>query len=62
MRTIFDKLNEANAWYYNSAEYLKFNEIAMLFRGTITFRKYIMKKYKWFGMKFYRLCNSKQYK
>jgi hypothetical protein len=62
MTTIFDKLNEANAWYYNLSEHLKVNEITMLFRGRITFRKHIIKKYKWFGMKLYRLCKSKQYK
>jgi hypothetical protein len=42
MRTIMDKLNEANAQYYvyNPAEHLKVNEVTMLFRGRITFRKY----------------------
>jgi hypothetical protein len=33
----------------------------VLFKGTAIFKQYIPKKHKWFGIKFYKLCDSKEY-
>ena len=41
-------------------EHLAFDEI-VLFKGTVIVKEYIPKKHKWFGNKFYKLCDSKEY-
>jgi hypothetical protein len=33
----------------------------VLFKGKAIFKQYILKKHKWLGMKFYKLCDSKEY-
>jgi hypothetical protein len=60
-RTIFDELNDAYAKYYSSAKYLTANEIAMLFKRRVVFKQYTSKKHKWFTIKIYKLCASKEY-
>jgi hypothetical protein len=59
MRTIFDKLNDAYAKYYSPIEYLAIDEIVVLFKGRVIFKQYIPVKHKWFGIKIYKLCDSK---
>ena len=36
-------------------------EIIVLFKGRVNFKQYIPKKHKWFGIKLYKLCDSKGY-
>jgi hypothetical protein len=60
MRTVFDKLNDAYAKYYSPAEHLAVNEITVLFKGRVVFKQYIPKN-KRFGIKIYKLCDSKGY-
>jgi hypothetical protein len=33
----------------------------VLFKGKAIFKQYILKKHKWSGIKFYKLCDSKEY-
>jgi hypothetical protein len=59
--TIFDKLDDEYAKYYSPTEHLATDEITVLFKGQVMFKECITKKYKWFGIKIYKLCNSKGY-
>jgi hypothetical protein len=59
MRTIFDMLNDAYAKYYSPTEHLAVDEIIALFKGRVVFKQYIPKKYKCFGIRVYKLCDSK---
>jgi hypothetical protein len=59
MRTIFDKLNDAYTKYYSPTEHLATDEIIVLFKGRVVFKQYIPKKHKLFGIKIYKLCDSK---
>jgi hypothetical protein len=61
MITIFDKLNDAYAKYYRPTEHLATDEIIVLFKGRVVFKQYIPKKHKRFGIKIYKLCDSKGY-
>jgi len=61
MGAIFDKLNDSYAKHYSLTEHFAFDEIILLFKGTVIVKEYIPKKHKWFGNKLYRLCNSKGY-
>ena len=44
LRTVFDKLNEAYAKFYNPSEHLAVDEIIVKFQGSVIFRQYIPKK------------------
>jgi hypothetical protein len=61
MRTIFDKLSDAYAKYYSPIEHLAVDEIIVLFKGRVVFKQYIPKKHKRFGIKIYKLCDSKSH-
>jgi predicted nucleotidyltransferase len=61
MRTIFDKLNDAYAKYYSPTEHLEIDEIIVLFKERVVFKQNIPKKHKRFGIKIYKLCDSKGY-
>jgi hypothetical protein len=61
MRTIFDMLNDAYVKYYNPTEHLAVDKITALFKGRVDFKQHIPKKYKCFGIKIYKLCDSKGY-
>jgi hypothetical protein len=61
IRTIFDKLNDAYAKYYSPTKHLATDEITVLFKGRVVFKQYIPKKHKRFGIKIYKLCDSKGY-
>jgi hypothetical protein len=61
MRTIFDKLSDAYAKYYSPTEHLAVDEITVLFKGRIVFKQYIPRKHKCFGIKIFKLCDSKGY-
>ena len=61
MRAVFDRLNNSYAKYYSLTEHLAVDEIIVLFKGRVIFKQYIPKKYKWFGIKSYLLCDSKGY-
>jgi hypothetical protein len=45
----------------NITEHSAVDEITVLLKGRVTFRQHIPKQYKWFWMKMYTLCNSKEY-
>jgi len=59
LRAVFDKLNNSYVKYYVPTENLAVYEIIVLFKGRVNFRQYIPKKHKQFGIKLYRLCDSK---
>jgi len=61
LRTVFDKLNEAYAKFYNPSEHLAVDEVIVKFKGRVIFRQYIPKKRKCFGIKIYKLCNESGY-
>jgi hypothetical protein len=61
MRTIFDKLNDAYAKYYSPTENIAIDEITVLFKGRVVFKQYIPQKHKRFGIKIYKLFDSKGY-
>lgn len=58
---IFDKLNDSYAKYYNLTVHLAVDEIIVLFIVRVIFKQCISKKHKWFGIKLYKLCDSKGY-
>ena len=49
LRTVFDKLNEAYAKFYNPSEHLAVGKLIVKFKGRVTFRQYIPKKRKNFA-------------
>jgi len=53
LRTVFDKLNETYAKFYNPSEHLAVDEVIVKFKGRAIFRQYIPKKRKCFGIKIY---------
>jgi len=61
LRTVFDKLNEAYAKFYNPSEHLAVDEVIVKFKGRVIFRQYIPKKRKRFSNKIYELCNESSY-
>jgi hypothetical protein len=61
MRTMFGKLNDGYAKYYSPTEHLAIDEIIALFKGRVVFKQYVPKKYKRFGIKIYKVCDSKGY-
>jgi hypothetical protein len=61
MRNIFDKLSDVYAKYYSPTECSAVDEVVMLFKGRIILKRYITMKHKWFGVKIYKLCDSKGY-
>ena len=44
LRTVFDKLNEAYAKFYNPSEHLAVGEVIVKFKNRVLFRQYISKK------------------
>jgi len=61
LRTVFDKLNEAYAKFYNPSEHLAVDEVIVKFKGRAIFRQYIPKKTKRFGIKIYKLYDESGY-
>jgi hypothetical protein len=61
MRAIFDKLSNSYAEYYSPTKRSAGDEIIVLFKGRVIFKRHIPKKYKRFGIKPYKLCDSKGY-
>jgi hypothetical protein len=61
IRTVFDKLNEAYAKFYNPSEHLVADEAIVKFQGRVIFRQYIPKKRKCFGIKIYKICDESGY-
>jgi hypothetical protein len=49
IRSMFDKLNEASAKFYNPSEHLAVDEVILKFKGGDIFRQYIPKEIKSFG-------------
>jgi len=60
LRTVFDKLNEAYAKFYNPSEHLAVDEVIVKFKGRVIFRQYIPKKRKRFGINIYKLYQQKE--
>jgi len=61
LRTVFDKLNEAYAKFYNPSEHLAVDKVIVKFNGRVIFRQYIPKKRKDFSIKIYKLCDESGY-
>jgi len=61
LRTVFDKLHEAYAKFYNTLEHLAVDEVIVKLKGRVIFRQYIPKKRKHFGIKIYKLCKESGY-
>jgi len=61
LRTVFDKLNEAYAKFYNPLEHLAVDKVIVKFKGRVIFRQYIPKKRKCFSIKIYKLCDESGY-
>jgi len=61
MRALFDNLNDSYAKYYSLTDHLAVDEIILLFKGRVIFKQNIPKKHKQFGIKLYKLCDSKLY-
>jgi hypothetical protein len=51
IRDIFEILNTAFSKFDNPSEHLVIDEVTVLFKGRVVFRKYISKKHKRFGIK-----------
>ena len=54
-------MNEAYAKFYNPSEHLAVDERIVNFKGRVTFRQYIPKKGKRFGIKIYKLSDESGY-
>ena len=54
-------LYKTYAKYYSSTKHLAVDEIIVPFKGRVIFILYIPKKHKRFGIKLYKLCDSKVY-
>jgi len=61
LRTLFDKLNEAYAKFYNPSEHLAVDKVIVKFKNRVIFRQYNPKKIKCFGIKIYKLCDESGY-
>ena len=61
LRTVFDKLNEAHAKFYNPSEHLAVEKVIVKFKGRAIFRQYIPKKRKCFCIKIYKLYDESWY-
>ena len=59
MRALFDKLSDSYAKYYSLTDHKSVEEIIVLCKFRVIFREYIAKKHKQFGIKLYKLCESK---
>jgi hypothetical protein len=59
MRTIFDKLSDAYDKYYSLTKHLAVDEIIVMFEGKVIFKQCIPKRDRWFGIKIYKLSDSK---
>ena len=55
LRTVFDKLNEAYAKFYNPSEHLAVDNVPVKFKGRAIFRQYIPKIIKHFSIKIYKI-------
>jgi len=61
MRAMFDKLNNSYVKYYSLTEHLVVDEIIVLFKGRVIFKRYIPKKRKQFGIQLYKVCDYMGY-
>jgi hypothetical protein len=61
MKSLGFSKNDAYAKYYSPTEHSAVDEITVLFKGRVDFKQHIPKKHKCFGIKIYKLCDSKGY-
>jgi len=61
IRAVLDKLSDSYAKYYSLTDHLAVDEIILLFKGRVILKQNIPKKQKQFGIKLYKLCDSKLY-
>jgi len=57
LATVFDKLNETYAKFYNPSEHLAVDEVIVKFKGRVIFRQYILNKRKRFSIKIYEISD-----
>jgi hypothetical protein len=60
VRAVFDSLIDSYAKYCSLTDHLAVDEIIVLFTGRVTFKQYILKIHKQFGIKL-KPCDSKVY-
>jgi hypothetical protein len=58
---IFNMLCGTYSEFYNPSKHLAIDAVIVLFRGRVVFKQYIPKKYKWFGIKIFKLCDVTGY-
>ena len=58
---LFDLRNNKFCELYSPTEHLAVDEVIVLYKGRVVFRQYIPMKYKRFGIKIYKLCDSLVY-
>jgi hypothetical protein len=61
MRALLDKLSDSYVKYYSLTDHSAVDGIIVLFKGRVIFKQYLPKKHKQFGIKLYKLCDSKVY-
>jgi hypothetical protein len=61
MRTKFDKFSDLYVKYYSPTECLSAVEIIVIFKARVVIKQYMPKKYRWFGIKVYRLSDYWMY-
>ena len=58
---VFDKLSDSYAKCYSLTKHIAVDEMIVLFKDRVIFRQCIPKIDKQFGIKLYKLCDSKGY-
>jgi len=61
MQNLFEILNKTFPKFYSLSAQAAVDEFTALFKGSVTFRQYVSKKHKRFGIKIYRLCDETEY-
>ena len=56
---LVDKLSDSYAKYYSLTKHSAVDEIIVLFKGRVIVKHYISKKHKQYGVKLYKLSDSK---
>ena len=58
---LFEILNETFSKFCSTSEHLTVDEVIILFKGKVIFRRYRPMKHKHFGLKIYRPCDETGY-
>ena len=61
MRNLFEILNKTFSKFHSPSERLAVDEVTVLLKGRVIYRKYIPKKHKCFGFNIYKPCDETGY-